>query len=171
MKRLLILCAVFVWSLSGSLWPAELLKPGSKAPAFSATDQHGKVISLSDFTGKKSVVLYFYPKDFTSGCTLEACTFRDNYSKFTDKGVVIIGVSFDTESSHRDFTRANKLLFPLLSDPKGELGAKYGVSSIFGYSSRVTFIIDKKGIIRFVYNSLSNPTLHVEKALNSIDTL
>ncbi len=172
MNKFLTVIFIFVFVLMGVFATAALLQTGDRAPDFSLTDQNGKTVTLSTYAGKKAVVLYFYPKDFTKGCTAEACSFRDNYEVFAKKGVEVIGVSFDSDVSHTKFTQAYKLPFSLISDPKGALGKKYGVSTVMGVmSDRVTFVIDKKGIIRFVYRSLKDATLHVDSALRDIDKI
>jgi len=133
-----------------------LLKEGEKAPEFTAKDQDGNDISLSDYRGKK-VILYFYPKDSTPGCTKEACDFRDNYESLIDKGFEVIGVSADSESSHRKFIAKHNLPFPLISDPDKEVINKYGawgkkkfMGREFDGILRVTYVIDENGIIEKV---------------------
>lgn len=128
-------------------------KEGMPAPLFEGNDQDGKLIRLSDFLGKK-VVLYFYPKDNTPGCTAEACSLRDGYTELTGKGYAVIGVSPDSEKSHRGFTDKYKLPFPLLSDPDRKIMSAYGAYGekvMYGKKVtgviRTTFIIDEKGII------------------------
>ena len=129
------------------------LKEGDKAPGFESTDQDGKKVKLSDFTGKK-VVLYFYPKDDTPGCTAEACNLRDNYAQFTSKGYEILGVSSDSEKSHQKFIDKYELPFRLLADVDKSIHESYGTwveKSMYGRkymgTARVTFIIDEKGVI------------------------
>ena len=142
------------------------VKVGDVAPDFSLHDQSGKLVSLKDFVGKKSVVLYFYPKDFSRGCTAEACTFRDNYEAFKDAGADVIGVSSQSVESHDKFASLYKLPFILLSDEDGKVRKLYGVPSTFGVlPGRVTYVIDKKGIVRYIFNSQLNPTKHIEEAL------
>jgi len=143
-----------------------VVKVGDVAPDFSLPDQSGKLVSLKDFVGKKSVVLYFYPKDFSRGCTAEACTFRDNYEAFKDAGADVIGVSSQSVESHDKFASLYKLPFILLSDEDGKVRKLYGVPSTFGVlPGRVTYVIDKKGIVRYIFNSQLNPTKHIEEAL------
>jgi peroxiredoxin Q/BCP len=129
------------------------LNEGMKAPGFEGIDQNGKSLKLSDFTGEK-VVLYFYPKDNTPGCTAEACNLRDNWDSFLNKGFVIIGVSPDTEKSHKSFAGKYSLPFPLIADTSKKILNDYGVwgeKKLYGKSYmgviRTTFIIDEKGII------------------------
>src|SRR5512136_503999 len=119
------------------------LKVGDKAPGFSLPNQSGEMVNLRDFAGKKIVVLYFYPKDFSSGCTTEACAFRDSYEVFKEVGAEVIGVSSQSVDSHRRFALANMLPFTLLSDENGKVRELYGATSAFGLmAGRVTFVID-----------------------------
>jgi thioredoxin-dependent peroxiredoxin len=129
------------------------LKEGSKAPIFEGIDQNGKEIKLTDFTGKK-IILYFYPKDNTPGCTAEACNLRDNYDSLIKQGFAVIGVSPDSEKSHKGFAGKYSLPFPLIADTSKKIMNNYGVwgeKMLYGKSYmgvlRTTFIIDEKGII------------------------
>ena len=142
------------------------VKVGDEAPDFTLPDQSGAMISLKDFIGKKVVVLYFYPRDFSTGCTAEACAFRDSYEVFKDEGAEVIGVSSQSVDSHKRFALANTLPFILLSDEEDKVRKLYGAQSTLGlFPGRVTYIIDKKGIVRHVFSSQFNPTKHVEEAL------
>lgn len=124
---------------------------GSKAPAFEALDQHGALVRLSDFQGRAAVVLYFYPKDDTPGCTAQACSLRDGFAAIQAAGAVVLGVSADTGPSHRAFAEKFKLPFSLLADPEKRIIAAYGVKMpILGWARRVTFLIDRQGIVRKV---------------------
>ncbi|MEJ7780668.1 MAG: thioredoxin-dependent thiol peroxidase [Daejeonella sp.] len=130
------------------------LSEGQKAPDFTAKDQNGKNISLSDFSGK-DVILYFYPKDDTPGCTAEACSFRDNYQSLLSRGFEVIGVSTDDEQSHQKFITKYNLPFPLISDTDRNIVESYGVwveKNMYGKKymgvARNTFIIDKEGMIK-----------------------
>jgi peroxiredoxin Q/BCP len=136
------------------------LKEGMKAPSFEGIDQNGKVVKLSDFAGKK-VVLYFYPKDSTPGCTAEACNLRDNYHSLLKKGFAVVGVSMDTEKSHKNFAEKYSLPFPLIADTSKKILNDYDVwkeKSLYGRSFlgtvRTTFIIDEKGIIEKVISKV-----------------
>ena len=129
------------------------LEPGDKAPDFKVNDQDGNPVQLSDLKGKK-VVLYFYPKDNTPGCTAEACNLRDNYSRFQKEGYEVLGVSTDSEKSHRNFIEKQQLPFRLLADTEKEIHEKYGTwveKSMYGRkymgTARKTFIIDENGKI------------------------
>ena len=142
-----------------------LIEPGKKAPAFALKDQTGKTRRLSDFAGRP-VILYFYPKDDTPGCTKEACTFRDQYQDFQDAGAAVIGVSSDSSESHRKFAAKHRLPFTLLADRGGKLRTLYGVPATFGLlPGRVTFVIDGAGVVRHVFNSQLDATRHVREAL------
>ena len=130
------------------------LKEGDKAPAFSATDQNGNVVTLDQYTGK-NLVLYFYPKDDTPGCTAEACSFRDNYQSLLEHGFEIVGVSTDDEASHQKFINKFQLPFTLISDNEKKIVEAYGVWSeknMYGKkymgTTRKTFLIDGEGIIK-----------------------
>lgn len=134
-----------------------MLETGIKAPSFTLPDQEGNKVSLSDFKGKK-VVLYFYPKDNTPGCTTEACSFRDNLARVTSRGAAVVGISADSVQSHMKFRTKYDLPFPLLSDEKKEVLDAYDVwkkKSLYGRSFmgivRTTYVIDEKGIIRHVF--------------------
>lgn len=146
-----------------------LLAPKDRAPAFSAPDQFGKTRTLAEFHGRP-VVLFFYPKDGTPGCTKEACAFRDNWSKLQASGAALVGVSRDSVEKHRAFADEHKLQFPLLADEDGALCKSYGVSSTFGMASRVTFIIDRNGIIAQTFADVS-PATHATEVLAAIDAL
>ncbi len=135
-------------------------KEGDKAPDFTAKDQNGKTVSLSDFKGKK-VILYFYPKDDTPGCTAEACSFRDNYQFMLTKGFAVIGVSTDDEKPHKKFETKFNLPFPLIADPDKHIVEAYGVwveKNMYGKkymgTARVTFLIDANGIITKVIDKV-----------------
>jgi len=136
------------------------LKEGDKAPDFTANDQNGKTVSLSDFRGK-TVILYFYPKDDTPGCTLEACDFRDNYQSLIGKGFEVIGVSTDDEKSHKKFEKKFNLPFPLIADTGKEIVEAYGVwieKNMYGKkymgTARTTFIINGDGIIQKIIDKV-----------------
>lgn len=133
-----------------------VLAVGTKAPNFTVKDTNGNAVSLSDFSGK-TVVLYFYPKDDTPGCTKEACSFRDNYSAYQGKDIVVLGVSMDNEASHQQFTEKFNLPFPLLADVDALLTNSFDVSG-GGYSKRVTYVIDGTGTIIKVYDSVKTDT-------------
>jgi len=146
------------------------LAEGSPAPDFELADQDGKAHKLSDYKGKP-IVLYFYPKDDTPGCTMEACSFRDNYADFKKKGVIVIGVSVDDEKSHKKFVGKYKLPFILLADPEKKVVQKYGVwgkKSFMGKkymgTTRATFIIGNDFKIKKVFPKVSVPG-HVDEII------
>ncbi|MGJ5673265.1 MAG: peroxiredoxin [Nostochopsis sp.] len=132
------------------------LAVGTDAPAFIVKDTNGNTVSLSDFKGK-TVVLYFYPKDDTPGCTKQACSFRDANEQYTSKDVVVLGVSADDEASHQAFTQKYNLNFPLLADTSGSLIKAYDVDG-GGYAKRVTYVIDGNGKIVHVDSSVNTST-------------
>jgi thioredoxin-dependent peroxiredoxin len=144
------------------------VKVGEVAPDFTLPDQDGKPVSLSSLKGKV-VVLFFYPKDFSAGCTREVCHFRDSYEDFTEAGAEVIGISSDTVESHKKFIETYLLPYSLLSDREGEAKKTYGVSGHL-LPGRVTFIIDKTGVIRHVFSSQTNMKAHVDEALKIIKT-
>ncbi len=137
-----------------------MLAVGDDAPEFSLKDSHGTFVSLRSFKGK-NVVLYFYPKDDTPGCTAEACSFRDNFSVYTKKGIVVLGISMDEHKSHQKFIEKYKLPFTLLCDPLGDvclLYDAYGKKKTFGIGYkgilRKTFLIDKAGKIKYIFDKV-----------------
>jgi len=140
-----------IMAMFGLASAAELAE-GTKAPAFEARDQHGALVRLSDFQGKAAVILYFYPKDDTPGCTAQACSLRDGFAAIQAAGAVILGVSADNGLSHKAFAEKFHLPFSILADPDRTIIKAFGVKTIplLGYASRVTFLIDRQGIIRKV---------------------
>ena len=148
------------------------IQVGDRAPAFSLQTQTGATVSLADFLGKSVVVLYFYPKDHTPGCTAEACSFRDSYEVFKEAGAEVIGVSADSEESHRQFASKHRLPFLLLSDKQGVLRKLYGVPAVMGILlGRVTFVIDKEGIVRHVFSDVLNAQRHITEALKVVQSI
>ena len=140
------------------------LQEGQTAPDFSAQDDLGKTVSLKDFQGKKNIVLYFYPKDDTPGCTIEACNFRDAYSQFQTKDTQILGVSFDDQASHQAFKQKFHLNFPLLIDSDRKIAQAYGVQGD-KYPNRDTIVIDKNMKILKIYRKV-DPAGHSGEILN-----
>ncbi len=149
------------------------IKIGQQAPEFSLQDQHGNQVALSDFLGEKHVVLYFYPKDETPGCTKEACTFRDRYEDFLEAGAEVIGVSADSVASHQKFATGRNLPFVLLSDPDKRVASQYGVkASLFGLlPGRETFVISCEGQIIHHFSSQLQIDPHITEALEKIKEL
>lgn len=141
------------------------LSEGITAPNFSSKDDAGNPVTLSDFEGK-TVVLYFYPKDDTPGCTKEACSFRDSYEAYQGKDIVVLGVSRDDETSHKAFKDKFSLPFPLVVDTDGTISQAYEVEG-GGYSKRATFVIDEKGVIKKVYESVKTDT-HADDILSDL---
>jgi peroxiredoxin Q/BCP len=145
---------------------------GATAPDFTKKTQHGEQITLSQFRGQKTVVLYFYPKDETPGCTAEACTFRDSFEDFVDAGAVVIGVSQDSDESHKRFAENHRLPFLLVSDGDKGLQKAYGVPKTMGLlPGRVTYVIDREGEVKHVFNSQLNAKKHVREALEVVKRL
>src|SRR5690242_248615 len=144
---------------------------GDRAPDFTLPDQTGKSIRLSDLLSEQAVVLYFYPKDETQGCTAEACAFRDSYEVFKEAGAEVIGVSSDSVESHEQFAKRHRLPFILLSDAGGAVRKRYGVPSTLGLlPGRVTYVIDKQGVVRYIFNSLLGAEKHVSEALKTLQS-
>ncbi len=145
---------------------------GDRAPAFTLPDQHNHLIHFEDLLGTNTIVLYFYPKDFTGGCTAEACAFRDSYEVFKEAGATVIGVSSDSVKSHQEFAQHHQLPFILLSDAQGRVQHLYGVRKTLGlFPGRVTFIIDRRGTIRHIFSSQINIPKHIADALQVVQTL
>lgn len=145
------------------------VKVGEKAPDFTLPSQMGDNVTISEFLGKKNVVLYFYPKDETAGCTKEACTFRDNYEQLTSLGAEVLGVSGQSVESHKSFATHYGLPFILLADVDNKVRELYGVPSTMGIiPGRVTYIINKKGIVRHIFVSQTQAQRHVEEAKKTL---
>ncbi len=151
---------------------AETIQIGHEAPEFTLYDQHSNPHTLEAYRGQW-VVLYFYPKDDTPGCTKEACEFRDDYRTLTAQNTQILGVSVDTEESHAQFAEKFQLPFPLLADPKGQIAKKYQSLMSLGpikFAKRHTFIIDPKGITRQIYRKV-DPASHSDQILDELKKL
>jgi len=145
---------------------------GDKAPDFQLHDQNGRTVSLAEFRGKKAVVLYFYPKDETPGCTKEACSFRDSYEDFVKAGAEVIGVSGDSVGKHQAFAEHHRLPFTLLADEGNALRKAYGVpATLWILPGRVTYVIDRQGVVRHVFDSQLQATRHIDEALGVIRRL
>jgi len=151
-----------------------ILREGDKAPDFNLKDTLGNIVTLKEFLGKK-IVIYFYPKDDTPGCTIEACEIRDSYSIFKENNVVVLGVSADSIESHQNFTDKFNLPFPLLADVNKSMCADYDVlidKIVHGHTvrgiSRITFLIDESGTIKKIWNPV-DPNGHAEEILNEIN--
>ena len=144
---------------------------GDKAPEFSGRSGQTEIRS-ADYLGKKNVVLFFYPKDFSPGCTAEACSFRDAYEEFRGKDTEIIGVSMDSDESHLRFAEKHALGYPLLADPSGVLAERFGAIGLMGkalgVSRRITFVIDKKGVIQGVFRHEIAIARHLEDVRSAV---
>lgn len=145
------------------------LKIGDKIPAFTANDTFGEIFDSKNVIGHKPIVIYFYPKDNTSGCTTQACSFRDQYQDFKDFGAEVIGVSSDSVASHKNFSSKYQLPFILLSDSNKKIRNLFGVpSKLLGFlPGRVTYVADKNGIIVLIFDSVL-AAKHIPKALEAI---
>lgn len=150
-----------------------MLRKNDAAPDFSGSLADGRQIRLKDFRGRRNVVLYFYPKDFTPGCTREACSFRDRRAELAELDAEIVGVSADTPEKHAKFAESYNLPYPLVSDRDGSISADYGVQRLGGWlpAKRVTFVIDKDGVIRDVIHSELAIDAHIDGALDALRRL
>ena len=147
-----------------------MLHTGQHAPDFELSNAAGAPVKLSDYAGKKCVVLYFYPKDHTPGCTVEAKAFRDQYGTFAAAGAEVIGVSSDSLKSHQRFAKNLELPFLLVSDEGGAVRREYGVEKTLGLiPGRVTYVIDRDGIVRHVFSSQLEAARHVDEALAALE--
>lgn len=177
MKNLII--SLMVWGLllmvgfpstSVSAQKIKKIEVGSRIPEFKLPDQNGKIFDVQSVLGKKNLVIYFYPKDGTTGCTTEACTFRDNIASFNKIDAKVIGISGDNVASHKKFANKFNLNFTLLSDQNNKIRKLFGVpTSMMGtVPGRVSYVVDKKGVVIHVYNSLTNPEKHISEALSAL---
>jgi len=144
------------------------LAVGKPAPAFSVTASDGVKLTLSELKGKP-VVVYFYPKDETPGCTKEACAFRDAFEALDKQGVVLIGVSSDSDASHKAFAENHKLPFHLVSDPNGELAKKFGVGTTLGFTQRQSFVIAPDGNVKKIYRTV-DVSVHAQQIQDDLKT-
>jgi peroxiredoxin Q/BCP len=146
------------------------LKVGSEVPKFILPDQNGKMFDLRRVLGKENLVIYFYVKDETPGCTKEACTFRDDYTQFQKDNAVVIGISAQSVKSHKEFAEKYNLPFTLLSDDKNRVRRLFGVKDVMGsIPGRETFVVDKQGKIVYIFNSNSKPVEHVTEAMRILN--
>ena len=145
---------------------------GDPAPDLSLSTHTGEQLSLADYRGKHPVVVFFYPKDGTAVCTKEVCSFRDAYDDFTEAGAVVIGISSDSEARHQSFAQKHGLPFLLVSDKDGNARRAFGVAKTMGiFPGRVTYVIDREGIVRHIFNSQFAADRHVEEALEIVRKL
>ena len=149
------------------------IKIGSTIPKFALKDQNGNLFDISSVLGKKSMVIYFYPKDDSPGCTKEACSFRDQFDVFTEADAVIIGISGQSVESHKEFAQKYRLGFTLLSDEGNKIRKLFGVpTNLFGLlPGRVTYVTDKSGKVIYIFNSQTQATQHVDEALKILKDL
>ncbi len=150
---------------------------GKKAPAFQLADANGKSVALKDLLGAGNLVLYFYPKDMTPGCTIEACSFRDHNDRLTALGAQVVGISADSSASHTKFTEKHGLNFPLLADPENKVTGLYGVykmKSLYGRQfmgiERTTFVIDKSGVVRRIFAKVK-VNGHTDEVIEALQAL
>lgn len=147
------------------------IKVGDRVPSFSLKNQNGETISIDSSIGK-TMVIYFYPKDDTPGCTKEACKFRDEYERFTDLGTMVIGISADSVESHKKFEEKYNLPFTLLADTENKVRNMFGVpKNLFLIPGRVTYIIDTNGIVKYIFNSQLSAEKHIDNALEELNKL
>jgi thioredoxin-dependent peroxiredoxin len=147
------------------------IKVGDPAPGFQLSDQSGNPVSLETFRGKP-LVLYFYPKDDTPGCTAESCAFRDQYEVFQSTGATVVGISGDSPESHQKFASKYQLPFTLLSDPGDQVRKAFGATTAFGLiPGRITYVIDGQGVVRYQFDSMFNFKAHVDEALKALQQL
>ncbi len=173
MKKVILVVLIgiaLILTINTVMSQSNKLKVGDTAPIFTLNNQDGNAIAIETFLGKKAMVIYFYPKDDTPGCTKEACKFRDEFEAFTDLDVEVIGISTDDVASHQKFAEKYKLPFTLLSDPKNEVRKLFGVpKSMLGLiPGRVTYVIDKSGIIIHIFNSQFGAEKHINEALTKL---
>jgi peroxiredoxin Q/BCP len=146
-----------------------MIKPGQTAPSFTLKDASGRAVSLDALVASGPVVLFFYPRDDSPICTREACAFRDAYEDFVAAGATVVGVSSDSEGTHRRFAERQRLPFVLLSDPDGATRKAYGVRPTLGLlAGRVTFVIDGSGIVQLAFSAQLQAAGHVEQALEAV---
>ena len=143
------------------------IKTGDNIPAFTLPDQNGNLFDINSVLGKKNLVIYFYPKDESQGCTAQACSFRDQFDVFAEADAVIIGISGQSVESHKEFAIKHRLNFTLLSDQGNKIRKLFGVpTNLLGLvPGRVTYVVDKSGKVIYIFNSQLNATKHVDEAL------
>ena len=162
------LLALLAFGFAGNVTAQKHIGPGDKVPAFSLTDQNGKVFNIASEVGKHKLVIYFYPKDESIVCTKEACAFCDSFNDFVKAGAVVIGVNGGTVASHKAFADHYKLPFVLLSDPGDKVYKQFGVKNKFFMSGRETFVVNTKGIIVYSHAAMLQGKEHADDALAAI---
>jgi peroxiredoxin Q/BCP len=165
MRGIILSSLLFSNILQGCNGQGKTLRVGDSVPVFSLRDQHDVLFNINDYKGKKILVIFFYPKDESSVCTKEACSFRDYYSDFGKAGAMVIGINSGTVESHRNFINNHQLPYSILSDPDNKVLKLFGVKKKFFISGRETFVIDKAGKIVFTYDSFTNGPAHEKEAL------
>ena len=150
-----------------------MIAKGDRAPEFEGTLAGGKQLRLRDFRGRRHIILYFFPKDFTPGCTREACSFRDRRAEVAGLDAEIVGVSLDTPEKHEAFAQKYQLPYPLVSDRSGAIASAFGVARLGGWlpTKRVTFVIDKQGVVQHVIQSEFSIDMHIDEALDTLRRL
>jgi len=164
---IVVLIAVIIIKMTVTNTPKQPLKVGDTIPAFSLQDQNGQWFNSDEVIGKQPVIIYFYPKDETPGCTKEACEFRDEFEVFTDLNARVIGISSDNVASHKKFAEKYHLPFTLLADVNKKVRQLFGVpkSTLGLLPGRVTYIINNKGVVIYIFNSQFKAEKHIEKAI------
>lgn len=175
-KKLLIALGIIILVvvLFDFLKPQKMtLKQGDKVPVFTLKDQYGNDFNLASLVGKKALVIFFYPADFTPGCIKEVCSFRDQYQDFTDAGAEVIGISGDGQGSHQKFAAKYKLPYTLLSDPDKKVRKLFGVkSSLLGLlPGRVTYVVDKSGLVQLIFENQFGAAQHISASLSILQKL
>lgn len=170
---LLLFGLYFTYGKSKSSHPMEKVTVGSMIPSFSLPDQHGELFNIDSLLGKQKLVIYFYPKDDSPGCTREACSFRDQFEVFKDAGATIIGISAQSAESHKKFAEKHHLTFTLLSDKGNKVRKRFGVpTSFLGLlPGRVTYVTDSLGRVVYIFNSQVQAEKHVDEALRILKEL
>ncbi len=163
---IVVLFVGLIFVITQQMSNQKKIEVGDRIPLFSLKDQDGKEFSVKEHVGKKKLVIYFYPKDDTPGCTKEACKFRDEFEVFQNLETIIIGISADDVKSHKDFAEKYRLPFTLLSDSNNEVRRAFGVpGELFGMvPGRVTYIVDLEGKVQYIFNSLFKAEKHIEEA-------
>jgi thioredoxin-dependent peroxiredoxin len=171
LKQILLGSLLFSNIFQGYHAQGKTLRIGDTIPVFSLRDQQDSLFNINDYKGKKILVIFFYPKDESTVCTKEACSFRDYYSDFTKAGAMVIGINSGTVGSHRNFINNHQLPYTILSDPDNKVLKLFGVKKKFFISGRETFVIDKAGKIVFTYDSFTNGPAHEKEALSFINKM
>ena len=169
---IVLFIAVLVYSYQTVVAQKSKLKIGDSVPNFTLKNQNGEIFNINEVLGKYNLVIYFYPKDDTPGCTKEACKFRDEFQDFSDLHAKVIGISSDSVDSHKDFVKKYNLPFTLLADTNKEVRKKFGVPNFSGIiPGRVTYIVDKNGKIVYIFNSMKNAEKHIDEAKRILKSL